>query len=78
MRGTDCLPIVVLNTQDENIYNPRSVSTNRTLRCVKLFYCAGISMFIISIIYNNNNRQEEAEVVHLRQATFSEHSVNIQ
>ena len=28
---------------------PRSVSTNRTLRCVKLFFCTGISMFIIII-----------------------------
>jgi hypothetical protein len=29
---------------------PRSESTNRTLRCVKLFHCTGISMFIIIIV----------------------------
>ena len=29
----------------------RSVSTNRTLGCVKLFCCADVSMFIFIILY---------------------------
>jgi hypothetical protein len=45
---------------------PRSANTNRTLRCVKLFYFTGISMFINIIIGNQNTRKHQLFYLILR------------
>jgi len=61
----------------QRTFSAHSVDTNRTLRCVKLFYCSSRSMFITIIIQANIQGTFRAHWVHI-QGKFSAHSGNIQ